>query len=256
MGERNAGPSTTVAAATSAQDDRLNNMSTTTPMSTIATAEVSAARFAAQPLLVRRAAVLGAGTMGSRIAAHLANAGIPVLLLDMVPEGEGARNRLAQAALTALAKTKPAAFFEPSLAAMISPGNFEDDLPKLAQCDWVIEAVAENLEIKTALLERAAPHLAPLAVLTSNTSGLPIKQIAAGLKSHRDRFFGTHFFNPPRYMQLLEVIPTAESDRGAGVGVCGVCRSRCSASRWFMRTTRRTLLRTGSAFGRCSRRRR
>ena len=130
MGERNAGPSTTVAAATSAQDDRLNNMSTTTPMSTIATAEVSAARFAAQPLLVRRAAVLGAGTMGSRIAAHLANAGIPVLLLDMVPEGEGARNRLAQAALAALAKTKPAAFFEPSLAALITPGNFEDDLPK------------------------------------------------------------------------------------------------------------------------------
>jgi 3-hydroxyacyl-CoA dehydrogenase len=183
-------------------------------MSTTATAEVSAARFTAQPLLVRRAAVLGAGTMGSRIAAHLANAGIPVLLLDMVPAGEGVRNKLAQSALTALAKTKPAALFEPSLAAMITPGNFEDDLPKLAQCDWVIEAVAENLEIKTALLERVVPHLAPLAVLTSNTSGLPIRKIAAGLKSHRDRFFGTHFFNPPRYMQLLEVIPTAESDRG------------------------------------------
>jgi len=183
-------------------------------MSTTTAVDVSAARFAEQPLLVRRAAVLGAGTMGSRIAAHLANAGVPVLLLDMIPEGEGARNRLAQSALTALARTKPAALFEPSLAAMITPGNFEDDLPKLAQCDWVIEAVAENLEIKTALLERAGPHLAPLAVLTSNTSGLPIRKIAAGLKSHRDRFFGTHFFNPPRYMQLLEVIPTAESDRG------------------------------------------
>ncbi len=183
-------------------------------MSATATAEVSAARFAAQPLLVRRAAVLGAGTMGSRIAAHLANAGIPVLLLDMVPEGESVRNKLAQSALAALAKTKPAALFEASLAAMITPANFQDDLPKLAQCDWVIEAVAENLEIKTALLERVVPHLAPLAVLTSNTSGLPIGKIAAGLKSHRDRFFGTHFFNPPRYMQLLEVIPTAESDRG------------------------------------------
>jgi 3-hydroxyacyl-CoA dehydrogenase len=183
-------------------------------MSMTAQVESPVVRFAAQPMLVRRAAVLGAGTMGSRIAAHLANAGIPVLLFDMVPQGESVRNKLAQSALAALAKTKPAALYEASLAALITPGNFEDDLPKLKRCDWVIEAVAENLEIKTALLERVVPHLAPLAVLTSNTSGLPIGKIAAGLKSHRDRFFGTHFFNPPRYMQLLEVIPTAESDRG------------------------------------------
>src|SRR5258708_7141076 len=181
-------------------------------MSTTTLAAASAVGIAQPPLLVRRAAVLGAGTMGSRIAAHLADAGIPVLLLDMVPAGEGARNRLAQAALGTLAKSKPAALFEASLAAMITPGNFEDDLPKLAQCDWVIEAVAENLEIKTALLARVTPHLASRAVLTTNTSGLPIAKIAAGLKSHRDRFFGTHFFNPPRYMELLEVIPTAESD--------------------------------------------
>jgi 3-hydroxyacyl-CoA dehydrogenase len=166
----------------------------------------------ALPFLVRRAAVLGAGTMGSRIAAHLANAGIPVLLLDMVPAGEGSRSRLALAAIDALAKAKPAAFYEPSLAALITPGNFEDDLPKLAQCDWVIEAVAENLAIKTALLARVVPHLAPHAVLTTNTSGLPVSQIAAGLAARRDRFFGTHFFNPPRYMRLLEVIPTAETD--------------------------------------------
>jgi 3-hydroxyacyl-CoA dehydrogenase len=183
-------------------------------MSTSAPAEIFSPRFSAQPLLVRRAAVLGAGTMGSRIAAHLANSGIPVLLLDMVSDGESARNKLAQSALTALTKAKPAALYEQSLATMITPGNFEDDLSKLAQCDWVIEAVAENLEIKTALLERVVPHLAPLAVLTTNTSGLPIRKIAVGLKSHRDRFFGTHFFNPPRYMQLLEVIPTEESDRG------------------------------------------
>jgi 3-hydroxyacyl-CoA dehydrogenase len=167
---------------------------------------------AAQPLLVRRAAVLGAGTMGSRIAAHLANAGIPVLLLDMVPAGEGARSRLALAALSALAKSKPAALYEPSLAALITPGNFEDDLPGLAECDWVIEAVAENLEIKVALLACVAPHLAAHSILTTNTSGLPVRKIAAGLSAHRDRFFGTHFFNPPRYMRLLEVIPTAESD--------------------------------------------
>jgi len=164
------------------------------------------------PFLVRRAAVLGAGTMGSRIAAHLANAGIPTLLLDLVPDGEGDRSRLAKAALGALAKAKPAALYEPTLAALITPGNFDDDLPKLANCDWVIEAVAENLALKTDLLNRVAPHLALQALLTTNTSGLPVMQIAVGLTSHRDRFFGTHFFNPPRYMRLLEVIPAAETD--------------------------------------------
>ncbi len=187
-------------------------------MSTIAPATVPVHRFAAQPLLVRRAAVLGAGTMGSRIAAHLANAGIPSFLLDMVPAGEGSRNRLAESALAALGKAKPAAFYESSLATMVSVGNFEDDLPKLKQCDWVIEAVTENLEIKRSLLDRVVPHLTPQAVLSTNTSGLPIAKIAAGLKSHRDRFFGTHFFNPPRYMQLLEIIPTVESDANLVAG--------------------------------------
>ena len=172
----------------------------------------------AQPFLVRRAAVLGAGVMGSRIAAHLANAGIPTLLLDMVPDGDGDRSRLARSALDALAKTKPAALYEPSLAALITPGNFDDDLPRLAQCDWVVEAVAENLAIKTSLLGRVLPHLAPQAVLTTNTSGLPVSQIAAGLPARRDRFFGTHFFNPPRYMRLLEVIPTAETDAAVAAG--------------------------------------
>ncbi len=123
-------------------------------MSTIAPGTTAVPKFAAQPLMVRRAAVLGAGTMGSRIAAHLANAGIPSLLLDMVPAGEGSKNRLADAALANLAKAKPAAFYDASLASMITPGNFEDDLIKLKQCDWVIEAVAENLEIKRALLDR------------------------------------------------------------------------------------------------------
>jgi 3-hydroxyacyl-CoA dehydrogenase len=150
--------------------------------------------------------------MGSRIAAHLANAGIPTLLLDLIPQGEGDRSRLAKGALESLAKAKPAAFYDSSLAALITPGNFDDDLPKLAGCDWVIEAVAENLAIKTALLSKVVQHLAPHAVLTTNTSGLPVKQIAAGLVTRRDRFFGTHFFNPPRYMRLLEIIPTAETD--------------------------------------------
>jgi len=117
------------------------------------------------------------------------------------------RNKLAIARLRPLASQTGGILR--LLAGLVDhPGNFDDDLPKLANCDWVIEAVAENLAIKTALLARVVPHLAPNAVLTTNTSGLPVKQIAAGLASHRDRFFGTHFFNPPRYMRLLEVIPT------------------------------------------------
>jgi 3-hydroxyacyl-CoA dehydrogenase len=179
-------------------------------MSTAATVATPAPSVVTKPLLVRRAAVLGAGTMGSRIAAHLANAGIPVLLLDLPPKGE-----TAERALNALAKSKPAAFFEPSRAALITPGTFDNDLPKLADCDWIIEAVAENLEIKTALLTRVLPHLAPHALLTTNTSGLPIAHIAAAIPAVRGHFFGTHFFNPPRYMRLLEVIPTADSDPAA-----------------------------------------
>jgi 3-hydroxyacyl-CoA dehydrogenase len=168
-------------------------------------------KIASKPLLVRRAAVLGAGTMGSRIAAHLANAGIPVLLLDLPPA-----DQFAQRSLDALSKSKPAAFFEPSRTALITPGTFDDDLPKLAGCDWIIEAVAENLEVKTALLTRVLPHFAAHALLTTNTSGLPISQIASVLPVQiQEKFFGTHFFNPPRYMRLLEVIPTADSDPAA-----------------------------------------
>jgi len=163
-------------------------------------------------MLIRRAAVLGAGTMGCRIAAHLANAGIQTLLLDLAPK-PGSVERLAETALAALAKAKPAAFFEPTLACLITPGDFDHDLPKLSACDWVIEAVAENLEIKTGLLSRVLPHLAAHAILTSNTSGLPIHSIASSLTDLRNPFFGTHFFNPPRYMRLLEVIPAPGTNR-------------------------------------------
>ncbi|MDE3148427.1 MAG: 3-hydroxyacyl-CoA dehydrogenase/enoyl-CoA hydratase family protein, partial [Acidobacteriota bacterium] len=192
-------------------------MSTNAPAQTPAASPASSTAFSldARPLLVRRAAVLGAGTMGSRIAAHLANAGIPVLLLDLPPKDKSAERTLAQAALDALLRAKPPALYEPSLAALVTPGNFDDDLPKLAQCDWIIEAVAENLPIKTALLARVETHLAPHALLTTNTSGLPIGQIAAGLGACRSRFFGTHFFNPPRYMRLVEVIPAAGTAPGA-----------------------------------------
>ncbi len=175
-----------------------------------ATVATAAPKIGVKPLLVRRATVLGAGTMGSRIAAHLANAGIPVYLLDLPPKVQ-----TAERAVELLTKSKPAAFFEPSRTALITPGTFDDDLLKLRDCDWVIEAVAENLDIKAALLQRVVPHLAPHALLTTNTSGLPISLIAAAVPAQiQKRFFGTHFFNPPRYMRLLEVIPTAESDCG------------------------------------------
>ena len=182
-------------------------------MGAIAGAELEAKRADARPMLVRRAAVLGAGTMGSRISGMLANAGIPVLLLDMAPKEPSApRNALALNAIATLGKAKPAALFEASAAGLITAGNFEDDLARIAECDWVVEAVAENLDIKAALLGRVVPHLANHAVLTTNTSGLPIGKIAATLPARRDRFFGTHFFNPPRYMRLLEIIPGEETD--------------------------------------------
>jgi 3-hydroxyacyl-CoA dehydrogenase len=162
--------------------------------------------------LISKAAVLGAGTMGSRIAAHLANAGIPVVLLD-IPSPSGPRGAIAAAALEALKKGRPAAFYEPTAAARISTGNFDDDLALLGGCDWVIEAVTENLEIKQTLLGRVAPHLKPDAILSTNTSGLPVGLIAAGMpEALRRRWLGTHFFNPPRYMRLVEMIPTPDTD--------------------------------------------
>jgi 3-hydroxyacyl-CoA dehydrogenase len=163
-------------------------------------------------ILIRKVAVLGGGTMGSRIAAHFANAGLPVVLLDIAAK-EGARSSLAAQALESLKKSKPAAFYEASAASRISIGNFDDDLAMLGGCDWVIEAVTENLAIKQALLERIAPHLKADAILTTNTSGLPIRSIAAQLPEHlRRRWLGTHFFNPPRYMRLVEIIATPETD--------------------------------------------
>ena len=158
--------------------------------------------------LIRKAAVLGAGTMGSRIAAHFANAGLPVVLLDIPAQAP-----IAAQALEGLKKTKPAAFFEASLAGHVATGDFEKNLPMLADCDWVIEAVSENLEIKQGLLEKVTPYLKEDVILTTNTSGLPVASIAAKLPERlRRHWFGTHFFNPPRYMRLLEIIPAPETD--------------------------------------------
>ena len=166
-------------------------------------------------VLIRKAAVLGAGTMGSRIAAHLANAGLPVVLLDIPTEGP-VRSTVAVHALEALKKTKPAAFYDPSLASRIASGNFDDDLALLRDCDWVIEAVTENLAIKQALLRKVVPHLKADAIFTTNTSGLPIASIASVLPEDlRRRWFGTHFFNPPRYMRLVEIIAPPDADPAA-----------------------------------------
>ncbi len=167
---------------------------------------------------IQRVAVLGAGTMGSRIAAHLANAGVPSFLLDMVPpDADGkVRNKIAQAGLDAAIKSKPAAFFEPSLARLVTIGNFEDNLSWVADADWIIEVVAENLEIKRGLLQKVEAARRPGAITTTNTSGLPVAKIAEGFsEDFRRHWFGTHFFNPPRYMRLLEIIPTADTDRAA-----------------------------------------
>ncbi len=159
---------------------------------------------------IQKAAVLGAGTMGARIAAHFANAGLPCLLLDVVPKdaAPAARNKLALAGVEAAKKSRPAAFFSPALASRISVGNFEDDLARIADADWIIEVVAENLEIKRGLLAKVAQYRKPGAIVTTNTSGLPVHLIAEGLpEEFQQHWAGTHFFNPPRYMKLVEVIP-------------------------------------------------
>ena len=159
---------------------------------------------------IQKAVVLGAGTMGARIAAHFANAGLSCLLLDIVPKDalQADRNKLALAGIDAAKKSKPAAFFSPSLASRITIGNLEDDLSRIADADWIIEVVAENLEIKRNLLGKVAQFRKPGSIVTTNTSGLPVHLIAEGLpEEFQQHWAGTHFFNPPRYMKLVEIIP-------------------------------------------------
>ncbi|MGE0886065.1 MAG: 3-hydroxyacyl-CoA dehydrogenase NAD-binding domain-containing protein [Blastocatellales bacterium] len=176
---------------------------------------------------IKKAAVLGAGVMGAQIAAHLANAGIQCLLLDIAPkdltpeeqakgltiESRAIRNRIAQAGLEAALKAKPAAFFVADSAKLIEVGNFDDDLPRLKDCDWVVEAIVEKLDIKRSLYERVEPNLKPEAIVTSNTSGIPLASLAEGRSENfRKRFLGTHFFNPPRYLHLMEIITQPDTD--------------------------------------------
>src|SRR5579863_6045642 len=179
---------------------------------------------------IHKVAVLGAGTMGARIAAHFASAGVPSYLLDIVPQDvpsgadSVARNKIAVAGLDAAKKSKPAAFMDSSLARFVTVGNFEDDLKKLAEVDWIIEAVVENLDLKRALLRKVEAIRKPGTIITTNTSGLPVGKIAEGFSDDfRRSWFGTHFFNPPRYMRLLEIIPTPDTDRAAIDAVARFC---------------------------------
>jgi 3-hydroxyacyl-CoA dehydrogenase len=175
---------------------------------------------------IRKVAVLGSGVMGSAIAAHFANAGIPSLVLDIVPReldkretaaglelsDPRVRNRIARESVKALAKTRPSPLFSASRLGMIETGNLEDDLARLSDADWVIEVVREDMKIKKKVFAAIAPHLRDDVILTSNTSGLSLAEMSQSLPENvRPRFMGTHFFNPPRYMRLLELIPAPET---------------------------------------------
>ena len=157
---------------------------------------------------IRRVGVLGAGTMGARIAAHFSNIGIPSLLLDL-------DQATARKGLDAALKQKPAGLFDDSSVSLISTGGFDQDLASLGTCDWIIEAVKEDLSIKRALWKRVEQVAAGDAILSTNTSGIPLAQITEGFSAaFRKRFLGAHFFNPPRYLHLLEVIAGSDTDRG------------------------------------------
>ncbi len=164
----------------------------------------------------RTAAVLGAGVMGSQIAAHLANAGLSVTLLDVTPKAigkEGKPNSIVEGAFVAAAKLKPDPFFTAEAKKRVTLGNFDDDFDSITDADWIIEVVVERLDVKQSVMERIEKAARPDAVISSNTSGLPISDIVAGRSdSFKKRFLGTHFFNPPRYLKLFEVIPTPDTD--------------------------------------------
>jgi len=177
---------------------------------------------------IKKAAVLGAGVMGANIAAHLTNAGIECYLLDIIPfelteddkkkglteKSPAWRNRFAANGLAGSTKSKPASFYSKKNASMVTIGNFEDNLNLLADCDWVCEVVVENLKIKQELFAKVEKVVKPTCIVSTNTSGLPIKDISSKFGAAlKKRFLGTHFFNPPRYMKLMEIIPGAETDK-------------------------------------------
>ena len=177
---------------------------------------------------IRKVAVLGSGIMGSQIACHFANVGVQVLLLDIAPneladtekakglnlENKLARNRIVNTALQTTLKSSPSPIYSKSFAKRITTGNFDDDLAKVKDADWIIEVIIENLDIKHSLFEKVEKFRTTGTLISSNTSGIPIHLMAYGrsndFKSH---FFGSHFFNPPRYLKLLELIPTKDTNQ-------------------------------------------
>ncbi len=180
-------------------------------------------------LNVKKAAVLGAGTMGAAIAAHLSNAGIPTLLLDIAPQEEDAKdkNQIVKSLFDAAKKLKPVPFMLGDNANLIETGNFTDDLTKLKDCDFVIEAIVERLDIKHKLFAEVEKNMKPGAVIASNTSGIPIESIAEPFSDDfKKHFVGIHFFNPPRYMKLVEVIPTKDTSGEIACAVSGFLDQR------------------------------
>ncbi len=168
---------------------------------------------------IHKAVVIGSGTMGAAIAAHLANAGVPVTLLDILPpdakmEDRQSRNRIVTEGWERCIKARPANLMSSDLATLVKLGNLEDDFEVVHDADWVVEAVVEDLKIKQALMARIDSVRKETGIVSTNTSGIPIQEIAAGCsKGFRTHFLGTHFFNPPRYLKLLEIIPLAETDK-------------------------------------------
>lgn len=171
---------------------------------------------------IKKVAILGSGVMGSRIACHFANIGVQVLLLDIVPfelteeevkkgmtkENPAVRNRIVNTALQNTLKSNPSAIYEKSFASRIITGNFDDDLPKIKDYDWVMEVVVERLDIKQSLYGKVEKYRKPGTLITSNTSGIPMHLMCEGRsEDFQVNFAGTHFFNPPRYLRLLEIIP-------------------------------------------------
>lgn len=170
---------------------------------------------------IKKAAVLGSGIMGSRIACHFANIGVEVVLLDIVPrdlddkdkDNPAARNKLVTDALQTAIKSNPSPLYDKDNARLIETGNFDDDLSKIKDVDWIIEVVVENLDIKKSLFEKVEKERKPGTLITSNTSGIPIHLMLDGrTEDFQKHFCGTHFFNPPRYLRLLEIIPTEKTD--------------------------------------------
>ena len=176
---------------------------------------------------INKVAILGSGIMGSRIACHFANIGLEVLLLDIAPnkltekeqklgfqlDHPAVKNRIVNEALQSTLKSNPSAIYSKNFAKRITTGNFDDDLAKIKNFDWIMEVIIENLEIKKSLFEKVEKHRTPGTIISSNTSGIPIHLMTEGRsEDFQKHFLGTHFFNPPRYLQLLEIIPTPHTN--------------------------------------------